>query len=154
MSDARRGREVAEGQGQQAARLRGVLGEGGAEAKIKGVIIGKYRGDEGDCLLLLRRYYHRTADDATGLTFMRWEAKKGEVLVVNSTELCAVQGQAACDFQLHPICLHCKPGAPCGRCKEGKPAPQLSAKAKEHAARASESRPRAARRATQSSTRS
>ena len=34
-----------------------------------------------------------------------WPAKKGEVLVVNSTEVRAVQGRVACDFMLHPICL-------------------------------------------------
>ena len=49
--------------------------------------MGKYRGDEGECLLLLRRYYHRVSDDPAGLTFMRWQAKQGEVLVINSSEL-------------------------------------------------------------------
>ena len=65
------------------------------ELKIDGVVIGKYRGDKGDCLLAIRRYYHRTANDATGLTFVRWQAKKGERLVVISTELRAMQGLQA-----------------------------------------------------------
>ena len=98
------------------------------ELKIDGVVIGKYRGDKGDCLLAIRRYYHRTADDATGLTFVRWQAKKGERLVVISTELRAVQGRQACDFELHPICLRCRPGKPCSQCKTGKPAQQLREK--------------------------
>ena len=53
------------------------------------------------------------------------EQREGEVLVVNSTELRAVQGRQACDFLLHRICLRCKPGKPCPRCRAGKPAPQL-----------------------------
>ena len=61
------------------------------------------RGDAGECLLLLRRYYHRTADDAQGLTFKRWEAKKGEILVLNSSELRAVQGHQKNHFILNPI---------------------------------------------------
>ena len=61
------------------------------------------RGDAGECLLLLRRYYNRTADDAQGLTFKRWEAKKGEILVLNSSELRAVQGHQKNDFILNPI---------------------------------------------------
>ena len=61
------------------------------------------RGDQGDFLLLLRRYYHRTAKDAQGLTFKRWEAKKGEILVLNSSELRAVQGHQKNDFILNPI---------------------------------------------------
>ena len=36
-----------------------------------GTIIGKYRGDDGDYLLLVRRYYHRVATDAAGLIFKR-----------------------------------------------------------------------------------
>ena len=36
----------------------------------------KICGDEGDCLLLIRRYYHRTVDDRTGLTFKRWQPQK------------------------------------------------------------------------------
>lgn len=63
----------------------------------------KVRGDAGDCLLLLRRYYHRAVEDTNGLTFKRWEEKKGEILVVNSSELRAVQGRQANDFVLHPI---------------------------------------------------
>ena len=39
----------------------------------------KYRGDEGECLLLIRYYYHRMADDASDLTCMRLKPKKGEV---------------------------------------------------------------------------
>ena len=78
----------------------------------------KHRGDEGDCLLLLRRYYHRVADDPKGLTFVR-EVRDGEILVVISTELRAVQGRQACDMQLAPICMHCKPGKPCQRCAVG-----------------------------------
>jgi hypothetical protein len=62
----------------------------------------KYRGDEGDCLLLIRHYYHRTPDDTTGLTFMRWQAQKGEVLLVNSRELRALTGHQANDFMLTP----------------------------------------------------
>jgi hypothetical protein len=62
----------------------------------------KMRGDEGDCLLLLRRYYNRTADDPDGLTFMR-EERRDELLVVNSSELRAVAGHQANDFVLTPI---------------------------------------------------
>ena len=63
----------------------------------------KVRGDPGECLLLLRCYYHRTAKDAQGLTFKRWVAKKGEILVLNSSELRAVQGHQKNDFILNPI---------------------------------------------------
>ena len=63
----------------------------------------KYRGDAGDCLLFIKHYYYRTAEDPTGLTFMRWQAKKGEVLLVNSTELRAVAGHQANDFVLTPF---------------------------------------------------
>ena len=63
----------------------------------------KYRGDEGECMLLIRCYYHRVASDPTGLTFMRWPAKKGEVLLVNSSELRAISGRQANDFVLHPF---------------------------------------------------
>ena len=55
------------------------------------------------CVLLLRRYYHRTADDRDGLTFTRWEAKKGEILLINASELRAVRGRQANDFMLTPI---------------------------------------------------
>ena len=88
------------------------------------------RGDPGECLLLLRRYYHRTAkarrrahatlsraapslaasrtplfvsQDSQGLTFKRQEAKKGEIFVLNSSELRAVQGHQKNDFTLNPI---------------------------------------------------
>ena len=63
----------------------------------------RHRGDEGDCLLLLRRYYHRLGTDAQGLTFMRHEAKKNEIFVVNSCELRAVKGHQKNDFVLNPI---------------------------------------------------
>ena len=62
----------------------------------------KVRGDAGDCLMLLRRYYHRVADDREGLTFVRWQEKNDELLVVNSSELRAVQGWQECDFLLTP----------------------------------------------------
>ena len=39
-------------------------------------------------------YYHRASDDPEGLTFKRWEAQPGEVLIINSSELRAVQGTA------------------------------------------------------------
>ena len=61
------------------------------------------RGDAGECLLLLRRYFHRTPEDLAGLTFRQWQAAKGEVLVVNSSELRAVQGHQKNDFVLRPI---------------------------------------------------
>lgn len=51
----------------------------------------KMRGDAGEALLLLRRYFHRTPNDPEGLTFKQWLGKKGELLVVNSSELRAVQ---------------------------------------------------------------
>ena len=41
--------------------------------------------------------------EAQGLTFKRWEAKKGEILVLNSSELRAVQGHQKNDFILNPI---------------------------------------------------
>ena len=71
--------------------------------------------------------YHRVSDDPAGLIFIRWQAKQGEVLAINSSELRAVQGRQACDFVLHPICLRCKPGRPCAQCQAGKRArpPQL-----------------------------
>ena len=58
------------------------------------------RGDQGDYLLLIRRYYHRTAEDTSGLTFKRWQEKKGDVLVVNSTQVRAIEGHQANDFKL------------------------------------------------------
>ena len=63
----------------------------------------KMRGDAGECLLLLRRYFHRTPEDLEGLTFKQWQATKGEVLVVNSSELRAVQGHQKNDFVLRLI---------------------------------------------------
>ena len=62
------------------------------------------RGDAGECLLLVRRYFNRTPDDPTGLTFKYWQPEeKGEVLVINSSELRAVQGHQKNDFVLRPI---------------------------------------------------
>ena len=61
------------------------------------------RYDEGECAILLRRYYHRVADDRAGLTFVRWAAKKGERLIINSSELRAVEGHQANDFVLVPL---------------------------------------------------
>ena len=61
------------------------------------------RSDAGEWLLLRRRYYNRMADDAQGLTFKRWAAKKNEILVLNSSELRAVQGHQKNDFILNPI---------------------------------------------------
>lgn len=61
------------------------------------------RYDPGECAILLRRYYHRVADDRQGLTFMRWQAEKGERLIINSSELRAVQGHQANDFVLRPL---------------------------------------------------
>jgi hypothetical protein len=62
----------------------------------------KMRGDAVECLLLLRRYFHRTPEDLTGLTF-RQQQLPGEILVVNSSELRAVQGHQKNDFVLRPI---------------------------------------------------
>ena len=63
--------------------------------------IARLRYDEGECAILLRCYFHRAADDAQGLTFVRWQGEKlGERLVVNSSELRAVQGRQECDFKL------------------------------------------------------
>ena len=62
----------------------------------------KMRGDKDECVLLLRRYYHRTAYDRDGLTFMR-EQRGSELLVVNSSELRAVAGHQVNDFLLTPI---------------------------------------------------
>ena len=55
-------------------------------------------------MLLVRRYFHRTPNDQTGLTF-KYEKpeKQAEVLVVNSSELRAVQGHQMNDFVLRPI---------------------------------------------------
>ena len=58
---------------------------------------------------LSRFYYsievgHRVADDPEGLTFVRWMGQKGgEILVINSSELRAVQGHQKNDFVLRPI---------------------------------------------------
>ena len=64
--------------------------------------IPRHRYDPGECALLLRCYVHRTADDPEGLTFVRWQEKPGEILVLNSSELRAVEGRQACDFKLTP----------------------------------------------------
>ena len=61
----------------------------------------RHRYDIGECPILLRCYYHRVADDREGLTFVRWMGQKaGEILVINSCELRAVQGRQVCDFRL------------------------------------------------------
>ena len=79
-------------------------GETGWLEAYRGIVRQRY--DVGECALLLRCYYHRTADDPEGLTFVRWMGqKRGEILVINSHELRAVQGRQACDFQLTPPAL-------------------------------------------------
>ena len=75
-------------------------GKAGWEARHRGITRRRY--DVDDCALLVRCYYNRTADDPEGLTFVRWAARQGETLVINSCELRAVPGQQACDFQLTP----------------------------------------------------
>ena len=75
-------------------------GEAGWKREYAG--ISRCRYDEGDCALLLRCYFHRTADDREGLTFLRWPGKAGEKFVINSSELRAVQGRQECDFKLTP----------------------------------------------------
>ena len=72
--------------------------EEGWKAAYRG--IARQRYDPGECVLLIRCYYHRTADDREGLTFVRWQSKPGERLVLNSSELRAVQGRQECDFKL------------------------------------------------------
>ena len=63
----------------------------------------KIRGDPGEYVLLLRRYFQRTVEDLQGLTFKQEQANKGEVLAVNSSELRAVQGHQKNDFVLRLI---------------------------------------------------
>ena len=76
-------------------------GEPGWKEAFRG--IPRQRYDTGECALLLRCYYHRTADDPEGLTFVRWMGQaRGVILVVNSSELRAVQGRQVCDFRLTP----------------------------------------------------
>ena len=75
----------------------GTCGEKGWKDAYRG--IPRQRYDAGDCALLIRHYYHRTADDREGLTFLQ-EVRPGEKLVVNSSELRAVQGRQECDFKL------------------------------------------------------
>lgn len=60
-------------------------GEAGYEEKYKG--IQRQRYDEGECAILLRCYFNRTADDPEGLTFVRWQERNGEMLVINSSEM-------------------------------------------------------------------
>lgn len=60
--------------------------------------IERRRYDKGDCAILLRCYFHRTPDDPQGLTFVR--EPSSVPLVVNSSELRAVQGRQECDFKL------------------------------------------------------
>ena len=72
-------------------------GEAGWKDTYRG--IARQRYDAGDCALLIRHYYHRTADDREGLTFLQ-KMRPGEKLVVNSSELRAVQGRQECDFKL------------------------------------------------------
>ena len=76
-------------------------GEPGWKEAYRGMPCHRY--DPGDCPILLRCYYHRTADDPEGLTFVRWMGQQhSEVLVVNSSELRAVQGYQKNDFVLIP----------------------------------------------------
>jgi hypothetical protein len=49
------------------------------------------RFDAGECALLIRHYYNRTPDDANGLTFVQWVEQAGERLIVNSTNVRAVE---------------------------------------------------------------
>ena len=60
-------------------------GESGWKDEYQG--ISRQRYDPGECALLLRHYYHRTVDDPEQLTFVGWQAKEGEKLVVNSSEV-------------------------------------------------------------------
>lgn len=79
----------------------------------------RHRGDEGDCLLLVRFYFERVADDAKGLTFVKGKAAtEMEFDVINSSELRAVQGRQQCDIKLIPICMFCYQGyhQRCSRC--------------------------------------
>lgn len=95
----------------------------------------KHRGDTGDCLLLLRCYYNRVADDPNGLTFVRWQpTQQGEFLVVNSCEVRAVQGRQQCDFRLMPICAQCRPNKRCERCTGG-PVRRNQSRSQQHQAR-------------------
>jgi len=66
----------------------------------------EYRGmtrhcyDVGECAILISYYFHRTADDAEGLTFLRYKGlQRGEIFVANSSELRAVQGLQRNDFK-------------------------------------------------------
>lgn len=63
--------------------------------------IERQRFDSGECALLVESYLHRTSDDPTGLTFVRWEAKPGEILIVDSShQVRAIQGRQDADFRL------------------------------------------------------
>ena len=77
---------------------------GDADGKGSPIIAGPFkerttfegqRFDEGECAILLRRYYHRVASDPNGLTFVRFEPGPGEKFIINSSELRAVQGVCA-----------------------------------------------------------
>ena len=75
-------------------------GEAGWREAYRG--IPRLRYDPGECAILLRCYYHRTADDPEGLTFLRWKAARGEILVINTSELRAVESHQANNFKLTP----------------------------------------------------
>ena len=51
----------------------------------------------------MRRYYNRVIEDSAALTFVREAEKGASLLVVNSSQLRAVQGRQANDFKLDPI---------------------------------------------------
>ena len=71
----------------------------------------KMVGDAGECLLLLWRYFHRTPEDLFGGPHLQTmagpvagqDARRERILVVNSSELCAVQGHQKDDFVLRSI---------------------------------------------------
>jgi len=75
-------------------------GEAGWKVAFRGIKALRY--DAGECAILLRCYYHRTADDPEGLTFLRHAKVGTEILVINSCELRAVQGRQKNDFKLAP----------------------------------------------------
>ena len=75
-------------------------GEEGWKEEFRSLTRQRY--DAGDCALLVRCYYHRTPDDREGLTFVRWQARPGETLVITSSELRAVQDRQECDIKLTP----------------------------------------------------
>jgi len=75
-------------------------GEAGWKVAFRGIKALRY--DAGECAILLRCYYHRTADDPEGLTFLRHAKVGTEILVINSCERRAVQGRQKNDFKLAP----------------------------------------------------